>query len=72
MTYDHMTAHMTPDRFAELLERNSTTWDEVAKLVDVSPTTLEAIQKGNYDPPLSLAYKLAAALNVSVEKLYSD
>jgi len=72
MTYNHVVAHLTTSRLGELLERSGVTREELAKLLKASPTTIAAIEKGDYDPPLSLAYKIAAALKVSVERLYTD
>lgn len=72
MTYDHITSYMHKNRLAVLLERAGMTREDLAKFLKVSPKTLAAIEKGDYDPPLSFAYKLAAALNVPVERLFSD
>ncbi len=72
MCYDHITSHLTKSRIGELLERNNMTYDELAKLTDASSATLQAMQDGRYDPPLSVAHKLAAALKVPVEKLFDD
>jgi putative transcriptional regulator len=72
MTYNHIANDLSQSRLAELLERSGVTREELAKLLNASPQTLAAIEKGNYDPPLSFAYKLAAALKIPVERLYSD
>ena len=72
MTYNHIASHMSRSRLVELLERKRMTRDELAELLGASSKTLEAIEHGNYDPPLSFAYKLAAALEVPVERLFSD
>jgi putative transcriptional regulator len=71
-TYNHIVSVITQSRIAELLERNNMTREELAKLTDASPQTLEAIEGGKYDPPLSLACKLAAAFHIPVERLYYD
>ena len=72
MCYDHITSSLTKSRISELLSRNNMTFDELAKLTEASPATLEAIQDGRYDPPLSMAHKLAAAFKIPVEKLFDD
>lgn len=72
MTYDHIQSSISKSRLAELLERNDMTHDDLAKFLGSSARTLQAIEKGDYDPPLSFAYKLAAALQVPVEQLFSD
>jgi len=70
--YDHVSSVLTKTRIKELLERNNMTHEELIKLTGATARTIEAIEGGNYDPPLSMAYKLAAALNVPVEDLYQD
>lgn len=72
MTYDHVTPYMHKARLGVLLERKGMSRKELAKLLDASPKTIKAIESGKYDPPLSMAYKLAAALDVPVERLFSD
>jgi putative transcriptional regulator len=72
MTYNHIQPFMAKSRLAELLERSGVTRKELAQLLNTSAQTLKAIENGNYDPPLSFAYKLAAALKVPVERLFSD
>lgn len=72
MTYNHISSSMTPARLGDLLARNSMTRDDLAAMADIPARAIDAIDAGDYDPPLSIAYKLAAALNVPVEQLYSD
>lgn len=72
MCYDHLVSNLTKARVDELLKRNNMTVDELGKLIKASPATLKAIQDGRYDPPLSVAHKLAAAFNIPVERLYDD
>lgn len=72
MCYDHLVSNLTKSRVDDLLARNKMTADELAKLINVSPATLKAIQDGRYDPPLSVALKLAAAFNIPVERLFDD
>ena len=72
MCYDHVTSHLTQSRIGELLKRIKITHEELARRIQATPETLKAIQDGRYDPPLSVAHKLAAALHVPVEKLFHD
>jgi putative transcriptional regulator len=75
MLYDHIQSVFKPGRLQELLQKapsDAGTKEELAKLVGCSQETLDAIEKGNYQPPLQLAYKLAAAFKVPVEYLLSD
>ena len=45
--------------------------EELAKKCGVSRQTVNAIENKKYDPTLSLAFKLAALLNTTVDKLFS-
>jgi putative transcriptional regulator len=46
------------------------TQEELAAQVSVSRQTIIAIEKGGYTPSVTLALKLAQALNTSVESLF--
>jgi DNA-binding XRE family transcriptional regulator len=75
MLYDHIASVFNPGRLQELLKRapgDANTREKLAKLVGCSQETLNAIEKGGYEPPLQLAYKLAAAFKVPLEYLLSD
>ena len=50
-------------------ERNLTQGD-LASHVGVSRQTINAIERGRYDPSLELALKLAAEFDISVEELF--
>ena len=45
--------------------------EELAKRADVSRQTINALEKGNYFPSLLLALKIAEALGISIEKLFT-
>lgn len=44
--------------------------DDLAKLVDVSRQTINAIERENYDPSLPLALKIAKVFNKKVEEIF--
>lgn len=44
--------------------------DDLAKLVDVSRQTINAIEREKYDPSLPLALKIAKVFNKSVEEIF--
>lgn len=44
--------------------------DELAKLVDVSRQTINAIEREKYDPSLPLALKIAKVFNKKVEEIF--
>jgi putative transcriptional regulator len=75
MLYDHIAADFKPGRLQDLLKRapdDANSKEKLATLVGCSKETLDAIEKGKYEPPLQLAYKLSAALRVPLEYLLSD
>jgi putative transcriptional regulator len=72
MCYNHIANFMSKARLAELLDRAGMTRTQLAKNLNVSTKTITAMEKGDYDPPLSLAYKLAAELKIPVERLFTD
>lgn len=44
--------------------------DDLAKLVDVSRQTINAIEREKYDPSLPLALKIAKVFNKRVEEIF--
>lgn len=46
------------------------TQEELALAVNVSRQTIIAIEKGNYEPSLGLALKLARVFKVTIEELF--
>lgn len=44
--------------------------DDLAKLVDVSRQTINAIEREKYDPSLPLALKIAKVFNKTVEEIF--
>ena len=46
------------------------TQEDLAGRVGTTRQTILAIEKGNYNPSVGLALRLAAALNVTVEQLF--
>ena len=54
----------------EYREERTLTQGDLASHVGVSRQTINAIERGRYDPSLELALKLAAEFDVSVEELF--
>ncbi|ASJ98332.1 MULTISPECIES: helix-turn-helix transcriptional regulator [Shewanella] len=52
-------------------ERNWTQAD-LAGLLDVSRQTVNAIEKGKYDPSLPLAFKIARLFQLPIEAIFED
>jgi len=57
------------NRLKEYRARLSQT--ELGNLADVSRQTISLIERGDYNPSVTLALKLAKILNASVEQLFS-
>ena len=53
----------------ELRTEGKMTQQQLADLVHVSSTTIISIEKGQYNPSLMLAYRMAMVFGVSVEEL---
>jgi putative transcriptional regulator len=47
------------------------TQEELARKVGVTRQTINAIEKGKYNPSLELAFKLAKLFDVKIEELFS-
>ena len=45
--------------------------EDLARRCGVSRQTINAIENNKYDPPLSLAFRLARALGVTVDGLFT-
>lgn len=52
-------------------ERNWTQAD-LADALDVSRQTVNAIEKGKYDPSLPLAFRIARLFNLTIEDVFDD
>ncbi len=58
------------NRIQELrLQRNWSQSDLAAKL-DVSRQTVNALERGRYDPSLPLAFKIARLFDLSIEEIF--
>lgn len=45
---------------------------QLAELLDVSRQTINAIEKGKYDPSLPLAFKIGRLFELPIEQVFSD
>jgi len=57
-------------RIKEFRARYNITQEELAKKVGVRRETIVFLEKGKYNPSLKLAYKIARALNTTIEELF--
>ena len=58
------------NRVKELRLAAGMTQQQLAELVHVSARTIITLEKGQYNPSLLLAYRIAVLFCVTVEKLY--
>ena len=54
----------------ELRSAHKMTQQQLAELVHVSSRTIISLEKGQYNPSLLLAYRIAKVFDTSVEELY--
>ena len=59
------------NRLKEYRARYRLSQTELRNLADVSRQTISLIERGDYNPSVTLALKLAKILNASVEQLFS-
>ena len=59
-----------PNRIAELRERAGLSRAELAACVDVNPQTIGYLERGEYNPSLALAFRLADVFGVLVETVF--
>jgi putative transcriptional regulator len=62
------------NRLEELRTRDALTQQELADLVDVSRQTIISLERGRYNPSITLAFRLARLFRLRIEDvfLYSD
>ncbi|MBA2655036.1 MAG: helix-turn-helix transcriptional regulator [Gammaproteobacteria bacterium] len=46
------------------------TQEELAKAVDVTRATIIALEKGNYNPSLELAFRIANFFKIEIQKIF--
>lgn len=75
MCYDHIVSSFSASRVQELFKKAPTdvnTPEKMAKVTGIPIKVIEEMQKGDYEPTLHVAYKLAAAFDVPLDKLFAD
>jgi putative transcriptional regulator len=62
------------NRLEELRTRRSWTQQELADMVDVSRQTIISLERGRYNPSITLAFRLARLFRLRIEEvfLYTD
>jgi putative transcriptional regulator len=58
------------NRLREMRENAGITQEELASHAGVSRQTIISLEKGKYNPSITLAYSLAKFFNMSIEELF--
>jgi putative transcriptional regulator len=58
------------NRLQEFRNARSITQQELAEAIDVTRATVIAIEKGNYNPSLELAFRLAMYFQTKLENIF--
>lgn len=61
---------MIKNNIKQLRENKSATQEDLASALSVSRQTIIAMEKGNYEPSLGLALKVAKFFDLPVEKIF--
>ena len=60
------------NRLKVLRAEHNYTQAKLAELLDVSRQTINAIEKGKFDPSLPLAFKAARLFELKIEDIFDD
>jgi putative transcriptional regulator len=58
------------NKVKELRTTANITQQQLADMVCVSSRTIISLEKGQYNPTIMLAYKIAQVFNITIEELY--
>jgi len=58
------------NRLAELRTTKAWTQQDLADLVGVSRQTVISLERGRYNPSITLAFRLARTFEIDIEKLF--
>lgn len=59
------------NRIQELRAQNNWSQADLAARLDVSRQTINALERGRYDPSLQLAFKIARLFELDIEQIFS-
>jgi putative transcriptional regulator len=60
------------NRLRDLRAERNWTQADLAQHVSVSRQTINAIEKGKFDPSLPTAFRLAKLFNLTIEEIFQD
>ena len=58
------------NKLEEIRKRLSITQDELALALEVSRQTIISLEKGRYNPSITLAFKIARYFEMSIEEIF--
>jgi putative transcriptional regulator len=58
------------NRIQELRTQRNWSQADLATRLDVSRQTINALERGRYDPSLPLAFKIARLFNLAIEEIF--
>ncbi|GAB4519995.1 MAG: helix-turn-helix transcriptional regulator [Amphiplicatus sp.] len=59
------------NRLRELRRRRGWSQADLAERLDVSRQTVNALERGKYDPSLPLAFKIARVFGLAIEEIFT-
>ena len=60
------------NKLQELRKNRKLTQEQLAEIIGVSRQTINAIEKGKFDPSLPLAFKAARLFELKIEDIFDD
>lgn len=70
LTYLYLAGECMKNRIKDFRNSAGITQQQLADLVYVSSRTIISLEKGQYNPSVLLAYKIAKVFHVSIEELF--
>ncbi len=58
------------NRIEEIRKEKGINQDELAKTLGVSRQTISSLERGRYNPSITLAYKIAKLFNLTIEDVF--
>jgi len=58
------------NRLEEIRKHRNITQEELANILEVSRQTVNSLEKGRYNPSITLAFKIARHFNMAVEEIF--
>ena len=66
----YVRGYSVKNKLEEIRKRLSITQDELALALEVSRQTIISLEKGRYNPSITLAFKIARYFEMSIEEIF--